>query len=287
MSQDNRKYNKKRNYSKGNRRPQKSYDPKANEYVKMYKEVEDESKLEGRNSVEEALEAGRGFENIWYLKPQSGKKIDDRLGAIIEQLRDTNARLHAVERKTLDRMAVTHNHQGIIAEVETREYAEVSDILRLAEQRGEVPFILILDELQDAQNLGAILRTADAAGIHGVIIPIRRSVALDATVAKTSVGAIEHVLVARVNNLNQTISELKDQGLWIGGLDVPGENIFESDFLKQPLALVVGNEGDGISPSVSKNCDFLLEIPMHGQINSLNASNAAAVAMYAVLNKRG
>lgn len=280
---DNNKYsnnrNKKRNSSYSNREK----DSRKNNFKDI--DIQDESRLEGRNSVVEALDSGREFNKVWYLKSDS-KSMDARLASIINRLKQSQTVLYPVDRKRLDRMSKTGSHQGIIAQVAAHEYAEVQDILELAKERGEDAFIIILDEVQDSQNLGAILRTADAAGVHGIIIPERRSVTLDATAAKTSVGAIEHVKVARVSNMNQCISELKDQGIWVAGLDMDGEDIFASDKLSGPIALVVGNEGKGIRPKVRKSCDFILEIPMIGQINSLNASNAAAISMYAVYKSR-
>lgn len=248
-------------------------------------DIQEESRLEGRNSVVEALDSGREFNKVWYLKSDN-KSMDDRLSSIVNKLKQSQTVLYPVDRKTLDRMSKTGSHQGIIAQVAAHEYAEVQDILDLAKERGEDAFIIMLDEVQDSQNLGAILRTADAAGVHGIIIPERRSVTLDATAAKTSVGAIEHVKVARVSNMNQCISELKDQGIWVAGLDMDGEDIFASDKLSGPIALVIGNEGKGIRPKIRKSCDFILEIPMVGEINSLNASNAAAISMYAVYKSR-
>lgn len=280
---DNNKYsvnrNKKHNSSYSNREK----NSRKNNFKDI--DIQDESRLEGRNSVVEALDSGREFNKVWYLKSDS-KSMDARLASIINRLKQSQTVLYPVDRKRLDRMSKTGSHQGIIAQVAAHEYAEVQDILELAKERGEDAFIIILDEVQDSQNLGAILRTADAAGVHGIIIPERRSVTLDATAAKTSVGAIEHVKVARVSNMNQCISELKDQGIWVAGLDMDGEDIFASDKLSGPIALVVGNEGKGIRPKVRKSCDFILEIPMIGQINSLNASNAAAISMYAVYKSR-
>ncbi len=249
-------------------------------------QIPDEERLEGRNSVTEALASGRTFNKVWYLKPLPDKQQDHRLSQILRDLQKTDAVLYPVERKILDRMAVTPSHQGIIAQVAAHEYAEVEDMLALAKERGEKPFLILLDQIQDSQNLGAIMRTADSAGVHGIIIPRRRSVALDAAAAKASVGAIEHVLVSRVTNLNRTIEELKEQGIWIGGLSMEGDLIFSSDKLDLPLALVIGSEGEGMSSLVSENCDFHLRIPMVGKINSLNASNAAAIAMYEVFRQR-
>ena len=254
--------------------------------INEVEELSPEAKLEGRNSVVEALDAGREFNKVWYLKPQAGKRMDSRLAEIVSRIKDTDAVLYPVDRKTLDRMADTFAHQGIIAQVAPHNYASVDDILARAEEREENAFILILDQIQDSQNLGAIMRTADATGVHGIIIPKRRSVSLDAAAAKTSAGAIEYVPVARVNSINQTISELKDKNIWVACLDMPGDNIFGSEHLRENIALVIGNEGNGISNAVRRSCDFVFELPMRGEINSLNASNAAAVAMYAVLNER-
>ncbi len=280
---DNNKYSANRNKKHNSSYSNREKDSRKNNFKDI--DIQDESRLEGRNSVVEALDSGREFNKVWYLKSDN-KSMDDRLASIINRLKQSQTVLYPVDRKTLDRMSKTGSHQGIIAQVAAHEYAEVQDILELAKERGEDAFIIILDEVQDSQNLGAILRTADAAGVHGIIIPERRSVTLDATAAKTSVGAIEHVKVARVSNMNQCISELKDQGIWVAGLDMDGEDIFVSDKLSGPIALVVGNEGKGIRPKVRKSCDFILEIPMIGQINSLNASNAAAISMYAVYKSR-
>ncbi len=281
-----------RNARPGVQRPRTDRKPSWSEVETNRQEVlapsaiPDEERLEGRNAVAEALAAGRAFNKVWYLKPLPDKRPDRRLAELIHQFHSTEAVLYPVDRKALDRMAVTPSHQGIIAQVAAHEYVEPEDILALAEARGEQPFILLLDQIQDSQNLGAIMRTADAVGVHGIIIPRRRSVALDAAAAKASAGAIEHVKVARVTNLNRTIETLKAQGIWVCGLAMEGEPLFNSDKLNVPLALVIGSEGDGISDSVQKNCDFLLQIPMRGKINSLNASNAAAIAVYEVLRQR-
>lgn len=248
--------------------------------------IPDEERLEGRNAVSEALDAGRPFNKVWYLKPLPGKRPDRRLTEILARFKGTDTVLYPLDRKALDRMAVTPSHQGIIAQVAAHRYAEIDEMLALAEEKGEKPFLLLLDRIQDSQNLGAIMRTADAVGAHGIIFPRRRSVALDAAAAKASAGAIEHVLCARVTNLNRTIAELKEKNIWVAGLGMDGENIYESDKLDLPLALVIGSEGEGMSQSVSENCDFILGIPMRGKINSLNASNAAALAMYEVLRRR-
>lgn len=249
-------------------------------------QIPDEERLEGRNAVTEALDAGRPFNKVWYLKPLPGKKMDGRLAEILERFKGTDTVLYPCERKALDRMAVTHSHQGIIAQVAAHRYADIEEMLDLAASKNEDPFLILLDQVQDSQNLGAIMRTADAAGAHGIIFPRRRSAALDAAAAKASAGAIEHVLCARVTNLNRTIQDLKEKHIWVAGLGMGGEDIYEADKFDMPLALVIGSEGSGLSQSVSQNCDFIIGIPMRGEINSLNASNAAAVAMYEVLRQR-
>lgn len=281
-----------RSYTTGERRspagrtPVRAFSDQAETQITRVSEIPDEERLEGRNSVTEALAANRTFNKVWYLKPLPDKQMDHRLSEIIRQLAATDAVLYPVERKVLDRMAVTPSHQGIIAQVAAHEYVEVEDILARAEEKGEKPFILLLDQIQDSQNLGAIMRSADACGVHGIVIPRRRSVALDAAAAKSSAGAVEYVPVARVTNLNRTIEELKERGVWIAGLSQEGDDLFASDKLDLPLALVIGSEGEGMSAQVSENCDFHLRIPMVGKINSLNASNAAAIAMYEVFRQR-
>lgn len=257
-----------------------------NANINRYMRLAPEAQLEGRNPIVEAVKAGRELKMVWYLDP-GHKNMDSRLENILNLIQEnSSATLIPVDRHSLDKMSSTYNHQGIVAEIEPREYVSIYDILDIAKARDEKPFIMILDEVQDSQNLGAILRTADAAGVHGVIIPERRSASLDAAAAKTSAGAIEYVACAKVTNISQTISELKELGLWIGGLDMDAENIFTTNHLTYPIALVVGNEAKGVSRNVKENCDFLLEIPMVGEINSLNASNAAAIAMYTVYQKR-
>ncbi len=281
---------KKRQYNKSNRKSGsgRNKDRSKVRVTEPQAELTEEealSRLEGRNTIEEALKAGRTFNKVWYLKADE-KKMDRRLRDLIYRLSGTDAVLYPVDRQTLDRMASTFNHQGIIAEVASREYVSLDAILARAEAKGEDPFIILLDQIQDSQNLGAIMRSADAAGVHGIVITQRRSVGLDSLAAKASAGAIEYVPCARVVNLNQAIAELKEKGLWIAGLAMEGESVFTSQNLLGPIGLVIGNEGKGISPLVQKNCDFLVHIPMQGAINSLNASNAAAVAMYEVLRRR-
>jgi 23S rRNA (guanosine2251-2'-O)-methyltransferase len=182
-------------------------------------------------------------------------------------------------------MTAGANHQGVAVIIAEQEYCEVSDILALAEERGEKPFIIICDEIEDPHNLGAIIRTAEAAGVHGIIIPKRRSASLNVTVAKAACGALEYMKVARVTNIANTIDELKEKGIWVYGADMDGEDYSSTDF-DCPAALVIGNEGKGIGPLVAKKCDAIISLPMLGKINSLNASVAAGILMYAVVKSR-
>jgi len=209
------------------------------------------------------------------------------LGPVIAEAKQHGIIVQQADKRKLDTMAPGLQHQGVIAQVAAYGYVEVEDILAAAKRRGEDPFILILDEIEDPHNLGSILRTADCTGVHGVIIPKRRSVGLTATVSKTSAGAVEYVPVARVTNLAQTIDKLKEQGVWVAGTDVSAaDDVYRSNF-KLPLALVIGNEGKGVGRLIKEKCDFLVKLPMHGRINSLNASVAAGVLMYEVVRQRG
>ncbi|MGE4284227.1 MAG: 23S rRNA (guanosine(2251)-2'-O)-methyltransferase RlmB [Clostridia bacterium] len=245
-------------------------------------EEESQDKLEGRNPVMEALKSGREINKIFVQKGEREGSII----RIIAMAKEKKIIIQEVERQKLDNLSSTHAHQGVIAFVSMHSYVEVEDIMANAAGKGEHPFIIIVDEINDPHNLGSILRTANAAGAHGVIIPKRRAVGLTAAVAKTSAGAIEYVLVARVTNIGQTIDRLKEQGVWIVGADMSGDkNFYEAD-LKGPIGLVVGNEGEGIGRLVKEKCDFLVKIPMKGEIASLNASVAGAVLMYEVVKQR-
>lgn len=241
-----------------------------------------QDKLEGRNPVMEALKAGREIDKIMV---QKGAR-EGSIVRIIAQAREKGIIIQEVEKQKLDMLSSTGVHQGIIAFVAMQQYVEVEDILQKAAERNEDPFIILVDEITDPHNLGSILRTANAVGVHGVIIPKRRSVGLSAVVAKASAGAIEYVPVARVANLSQEIDRLKKQGLWIVGADVSGEQgLYKAD-LKGSIGLVIGSEGQGIGRLIKEKCDFLIKIPMKGEINSLNASVAAAIMMYEVFRRR-
>ncbi len=186
----------------------------------------------------------------------------------------------------LDEMSETGNHQGIIAIVPPFEYVEVEDILEYAKEKNEDPFIIILDGIEDVHNLGSIIRTAETAGVHGIIIPKRRAVAVNATTVKTSAGAVEHMKIARVNNINETINNLKKQGIWICGTDMATKNFYYNQDYNMPIAIVIGSEGKGMSRLTKENCDFLVKIPMKGKINSLNASVSAGIVIYEVVKNR-
>ena len=247
----------------------------------MYND-EREDIIEGRNSVTEALRAGRSIDKIYIAKGD----VDKTLGHIASTARERGIVVVEADRRKLDAMSRTHSHQGVIALAAVREYCSVADILAVAKERREEPFVIICDEISDVHNLGAIIRTAECAGAHGVVIPKRRSAGLTAVVGKTSAGAAEHMAVARVPNLVAAIEELKAAGLWVYGSAADGASgMWETD-LRGPIALVIGSEGDGIGRLVAEKCDFMVSIPMRGKVSSLNASAAASVLIYEVLRQR-
>ncbi len=237
-------------------------------------------KIEGRNPVLEAIKAGREIDKILVAKGEGS------INKIIAMAIANGIVVQEVERAKLNEISETHAHQGVIAMAAMHDYATVDDILRRAKERGEPPFIIILDEITDPHNLGSILRTANAAGAHGIIIPKRRSVGLNSTVAKTSAGAIEYTHVAKVSNIAQTIESLKEQGVWFYGTHQSAKTSYTNTDFKGGVGLVIGSEGEGIGRLITEKCDFLLSIPMHGEINSLNASVAAGVLMYEVVRQR-
>lgn len=237
--------------------------------------------LIGRNPVAEALSAGRSIIKVMVAKGNpSGAAVE-----ITAKAKKAGIPVQEVERKKLDFMTGGAAHQGIAALCAMKEYSSVEDILKLAEERGEQPFVIILDEIEDPHNLGAVIRTAECAGAHGVIIPKRRACGLTGTVAKAAAGALATMPVVRVTNLTRTIDELKERGLWIAACDMDGEPYYGAD-LGGPIGIVVGNEGSGISRLVREHCDFVISIPLRGKINSLNASNAAAVILYEIVRRR-
>ena len=241
-----------------------------------------EDLIEGRNAVTEALRAGRSIDKIYIAKGE----VDKTLGHIASKARSQGVVVVETDRRKLDAMSVTHAHQGVIALAAVREYCSVADILAIAAERGEPPFVILCDEISDPHNLGAILRTAECVGAHGVIIPKRRSAGLTSIVDKTSAGAAEHMAVARVPNLPAAIRELTEHGLWVYGTAAEAPASMWDTDLTGPLCLVIGSEGDGMGRLVAESCDFLLSIPMRGKISSLNASAAASVVMYEVLRQR-
>lgn len=238
--------------------------------------------IEGRNAVVEALRANTAIDKIYVARGET----DATLGHIASTARGKGIVVVEADRRKLDGMSRTKSHQGVIAVAAVREYAEVDDILAAAREKGEAPLIVVCDELSDPHNLGAVIRTAEAAGAHGVIIPKRRSAGLTAIVAKTSAGAVSHLPVARVPNLTALLKDLKEQGLWVFGTAADGStSLYDAD-LKGPTVIIIGSEGDGMSRLVREQCDFLLSIPMRGKVNSLNASAAAAVVLYEAVRQR-
>lgn len=257
------------------KRPQAETEPKRREEPR---ELPDDV-LVGRNAVTEALKSGRGINKLWIA---SG----DREGSVAEiaaLAKERGIVVQYVERAKIEALAGGHRHQGVLAYVAPVPYAELEDILKAAEAKGEAPFLVLLDELEDPHNLGALLRTADATGVHGILIPKRRSVSLNATVAKTSAGAVEYVPVARIGNIAQTLKKLKEKGFWVAGADMDGEKAYYEADLTGPLVLVVGSEGKGMSRLTKEACDFIVRMPMVGRINSLNASVAL---MYESMRQR-
>ena len=260
------------------KRPQAETEPKRREEPR---ELPDDV-LVGRNAVTEALKSGRGINKLWIA---SG----DREGSVAEiaaLAKERGIVVQYVERAKIEALAGGHRHQGVLAYVAPVPYAELEDILKAAEAKGEAPFLVLLDELEDPHNLGALLRTADATGVHGILIPKRRSVSLNATVAKTSAGAVEYVPVARIGNIAQTLKKLKEKGFWVAGADMDGEKAYYEADLTGPLVLVVGSEGKGMSRLTKEACDFIVCMPMVGRINSLNASVAGSILMYESMRQR-
>lgn len=238
--------------------------------------------IEGRNAVIEALRSGRTIDKILINKGD----VDATLGHIASKARDKGIVVVEADRRKLDFMSVTKSHQGVIAICAVKEYCSIDDILSFAQEKGESPFLIICDEISDPHNLGAIIRSAECAGVHGIIIPKRRSAGLTTIVDKASAGAAEHMLISRVPNISSAIKELKQKGLWIYGTAADGQSdIWHTDF-SGSLAIVIGSEGDGMSRLVKENCDFVVSLPMKGEIGSLNASCAAAITMYEVLRQR-
>ncbi len=241
-----------------------------------------EDQVEGRNSIIELLKSGKDINKLYIQKGDRQGSINE----IIKMAKNKKVVIVETEKSKLDKMSKTNNHQGVIAIVPPFEYCDVEDILEEAKSKNEKPFIIILDEIEDNHNLGSIIRTAECSGVHGIIIPKRRSALVNATTYKTSAGAVEYMKVARVNNINETIKYLKENDVWIFGTDMKGTSSYDDQDFFVGIGIVIGSEGIVISRLVKQNCDFLVKIPMKGKINSLNASVSAGVIMYEVMKQR-
>ena len=241
-----------------------------------------EDQVEGRNSVIELLESGRDINKIFVAKGEKHGSINK----ILALAKEHKVIVTEVERSKINSMSQTNNNQGVIAIVPPFNYCEVDDILNLAKEKNEDPFIIILDGIEDPHNLGSIIRTAETAGVHGIIIPKRRAAQVNSTVNKVSAGAVEHMKIARVNNITETIRYLKENDLWICGTDINTNTYYYNQDFKMPIGIVIGNEGFGMSRLVKENCDFLIKIPMKGKITSLNASVSAGIVMYEAVKQR-
>lgn len=243
-------------------------------------------RLEGKNSVMEALRSGREFNKIWILEPSDGKAPEAHLQKIMAIASERKITVIRANRRTMDRMSQTHNHQGVIASVASHEYADLDEVIAKVRSENRQPLFVALDELKDAYNLGSILRISDAAGVDGVIIPKHRSIGLDSVVAKASAGAIEYVPVFRVTNLSRTLRSLKDDGFWVLGTDMDGSVEHDKADYRGAMVIVIGSEGEGMRDSVKKCCDILVSIPMAGHVNSLNAAVAAGVVIFEAAKQR-
>ena len=238
--------------------------------------------VEGRNAVLELLESGKDINKILITKGERHGSINK----IISMAKENKVILVEKEKRQMEEIAQTQNYQGVIALVPPFEYCEVEDILQEAKQKGEDPFVLILDGIEDPHNLGSIIRTAETAGVHGVIIPKRRAATVNSTVNKVSAGAVQHMKVARVTNISDTIEQLKKEGLWICGTDINTKTYYYDQDFTGAIGIVIGNEGNGISQKVKKNCDFLVKIPMKGKVTSLNASVSTGIVIYEAVKQR-
>ena len=239
--------------------------------------------IEGKNPIIEALKSDVNIEKIMINRDQAQGAVSK----IIKLAKEKNIIIKYVDKNMLNKISEKGRHQGVVAQAAEFEYKTIDDIFKIAQNRQEKPFIIILDEITDVHNLGAIIRTAECSGAHGVIIPKRRSAGVNQVVSKTSAGAVEYMPVARVTNINNTIEELKKRGLWIFGADMTGEKYYFEENLNISLAIVIGSEGKGISRLIKENCDTLIKIPMKGKISSLNASCAASIIIYEILRQRG
>ena len=241
-----------------------------------------QDQVEGRNSVLELLESGKDINKIYITRGERHGSINK----IIAKAKERKIIIVEKDRRQMQEIAETENYQGVIAIVPPFEYCEIEDILEEAKNKNEDPLILILDGIEDPHNLGSIIRTAETAGVHGIIIPKRRAVSVNSTVNKVSAGAVEHMKIARVTNITESINKLKEQGLWICGTDINTDKYYYNQDLTGPLGIVIGNEGQGISQKVKNNCDFLVKIPMKGKVTSLNASVSAGIIIYEAVRQK-
>ena len=260
----------------------KKYKKNTNNNSKEKKSDIENDQVEGRNSVIELLESGKDINKIFITRGEKHGSINK----IIAMAKEKRVILVEKDKRQMDEMAQNQNYQGVIAIVPPYEYCEIEDILEEAKRKQEDPFVLILDGIEDPHNLGSIIRTAETAGVHGIIIPKRRAAAVNSTVNKTSAGAVEHMKIARVTNISDSIERLKQAGLWICGTDINTETYYYNQDLKGPLGIVIGNEGSGMSDKVRKNCDFLVKIPMKGKVTSLNASVSTGIVVYEAVKQR-
>ena len=244
--------------------------------------IQEVDQVEGRNSVIELLESGKDINKIFITRGEKHGSINK----IISMAKQRKIIIVEKDKKQMDSMAKIQNYQGVIAQVPPFEYCEIEDILEYAKSKNEDPFLLILDGIEDPHNLGSIIRTAETAGVHGVIIPKRRAAAVNGTVNKVSAGAVEHMKIARVTNISDTIEKLKEEGLWICGTDINTNKYYYEQDLTGPIGIVIGNEGSGMSKLVTKSCDFLVKIPMLGKVTSLNASVSTGIVLYEAVKQR-
>lgn len=280
---ERRKNDKKIKKNKKSNIEKKQVISRKEETIKKTKEERKfDDQIEGRNSVLELLESGKDINKIFVTRGEKHGSINK----IIAIAKERKIIVVEKDKKQMEEMAQEENYQGVIAIVPPFEYVEIEDILQTAKERNEDPFVVILDGIEDPHNLGSIIRTAETAGVHGIIIPKRRAASVNSTVNKTSAGAVEHMKIARVNNISDSIEELKKQGLWICGTDIETNKYYYNQDLTGPLGIVIGNEGKGISDKVKKNCDFLVKIPMKGKVTSLNASVSTGIIVYEAVKQR-
>lgn len=267
---------------KKNYNEKKNIQNRKNDNLDKRKEIIYDDQVEGRNSVLELLESGKDINKIFITKGERHGSINK----IIAMAKEKRVIIVEKDKRKMEEMAQTENYQGVIAVVPPFEYCEVEDIIEEANKKEEDPFVLILDGIEDPHNLGSIIRTAETAGVHGIIIPKRRAASVNSTVNKVSAGAVEHMKVARVNNISDSIEKLKKAGLWICGTDINTDKYYYNQDLTGPLGIVIGNEGSGMSDKVKKNCDFLVKIPMKGKVTSLNASVSTGIIVYEALKQK-